>query len=421
MAAADAGSIVSGAAAMAPRPTIAVLNPTSSGKDYGTEGRRLGYRTIALMTRDDWPERLQRFMSVDAFDDVRHVDGVDEAVALLRAEGVVAVLPGSPFGLDRIDALTTALGLVGNPIATAPARVDKWLMKQQLVERGVPCPRFKALPREQPVADLAPEIGFPLIVKPCEGAGGIAVRLCRSPQELGHALDAVAAIDPIFLGSRGNTLVEQYIAGEEYCLTTANLGGSRKVLLSLARYEKDDATGRPTVYRNIWSMPIDDARAQRWFAYAADVNRALEVEYGINDIEFKAPDGDALLIELNNRLPGAKLPTLIELCTGINCYAENIRIFRGETVLETDAITYRRHFCVCCLINPEERVLGRVEGIERVAALPSFVGFDLVTPLGEVAPKTVDFDTAWAFVYLVSADPDALAADAAFVHATLTF
>lgn len=402
-------------------PSIAVLNPTSSGKDYGIEGRRLGYRTIAVMTRDAWPDRLQRFMSVDSFDVVRYVESLDEAVICLRAEGVVAVLPGSPFGLDCIDALCEMLGLVGNPVGSAQARVDKWKMKQRLVERGVRCLRFDALPRAAEERTHVPELGFPLIVKPCEGAGGMAVHLCRSPAELESALRAVAEIDPIFLGSNGRTLIEQYIDGEEYCLTTANLAGGRKVLLSLARYEKDAATGRPTVYRNIWSMPIDDDRARRWFAYASDVNRALDIDYGINDIEFKAPDGDALLIELNNRLPGAKLPTLIELCTGFNCHAENIRIFRGEDVLETGAVTYARHFCVCCLINPEERVLGRVDGIDRVAALPSFVGFDLVTPIGEVAPKTVDFDTAWAFVYLVSADADALSADAAFVHETLRF
>ena len=402
-------------------PSIAVLNPTSSGKGYGIEGRRLGLRTIALMTQEIWPDRLQRFMSTDSFDLVHQLTGIDDAVAFLREHAVVAVLPGSPFGLDLIDRLCASLGLVGNTVASSAARVDKWLMKQRLVERGVRCLRFQAVARGASLATVEPAIGFPVIVKPCEGAGGVAVRLCRTPAELRHALDAVDALDPIFLGAQGTTLIEQYIDGEEYCLTTANLGGSRRVLLSLARYEKDLAAGRPTVYRNIWSLPIDDARAARWFDYAVDVNRALDVEYGINDIEFKAPDGQPLLIELNNRLPGAQLPMLIELCTGINCYSENIRIFHGEPVLGSERVVYARHFCVCCLINTHERVLGCVEGIDRVAALSSFVGFDLVTPLGEVAPKTVDFDTAWGFVYLVAEDPEVLAAHACFVHETLGF
>jgi len=402
-------------------PSVAVLNPTSSGKDYGIEGRRLGLRTIALMTQEVWPERLQRFMNTDSFDVVHQLAGIDDTVAFLRAHGVVAVLPGSPFGLDLIDRLCAALGLLGNAVASSAARVDKWLMKQRLVERGVPCPRFQAVARGMSSAQVEPDIGFPVIVKPCEGAGGIAVRMCQTSVELHDALDAVDAIDPIFLGAQGATLIEQFIDGEEYCLTTANLGGSRKVLLSLARYEKDFAAGRPTVYRNIWSLPVDDERAAHWFDYAVDVNRALDVEYGINDIEFKAPGGQPLLIELNNRLPGAQLPMLIELCTGINCYSENIRIFRGESLLGSGPVVYARHFCVCCLINREERVLGRVDGLDRVAALSSFVGFDLVTPLGEVAPETVDFDTAWGFVYLVADDPDVLAAHAAFVRETLGF
>jgi biotin carboxylase len=401
--------------------SIAIINPTSSGRKYGAEGHRLGFRTIAVITQEQWPDRLMRYMSTESFDEVYYMSTFSETVEFLRVKEVAALLPGSPIGLDIIDALSSAIPVLGNPVTSAKARIDKWLMKERLVERGVRCLRYQPISRGASYDSIDCRLKYPLVVKPCEGTGGLQVRVCRDAEELRAGLSAIDTLDPIFLGRENVSLLEEYVDGEEYCMTTANLGNSDKRLLSFARYEKFADAERPLVYSNIWSLPINDERARRWFSYVVEVNSALEVEYGINDVEFKAPQDEPILIELNNRLPGANLPALIEYCTGINCYAQNIKLFAQDKTLDCERVIYDKHFCVCCLINNYERTIERIDGLDVVRRLRSFVGFDLVTQIGEMAPRTVDFDTAWALVYMAAEDATQLKADVDCVHATMRF
>jgi biotin carboxylase len=398
---------------------IAVIDPISSGRRYGQEARSLGIKSIALLTGTAMPESLKRFASVEAFDEVHRIENLDETIGYLERQGVSAVVAGHHFALRLVDAVADRLGLACNPLAGVDARLNKLAMKQRLQDRGVAATRSHAI--NSATMDRFDSLGmkFPVVLKPSEGSGALNVKVCRNRADLDDGLRAIEALDAVYAGHDGDSLVEEFIEGPEHFITTANYGDGSRQLLCFAAYDKVQVDDRPSIYRNIYSLPIDTAKAQAAFQYACEVNHALDVVHGINDIEFKFTADGPRIIEQNNRLPGANVPFLIEQCTGINCYRLNLDIFSRQAPEPRPPVTYGKHFWICCLANEVQGVVEGMQGLDEVRALPGIAGVDLMVAPGDAARKTVDFITTWAFVYMVHEDPQQLRRNAEFIHDTM--
>lgn len=401
------------------QPSVAIIDPISSGRRYGIEAKALGYRPIAILTRRSLPETLAKFAGLEGFDEAYYVTTLKAAAAYLSKKNVVAVLAGHHFALHVVDELASMLQLPCNSIELRLARINKLDMKDQLRKSGVfATPAFPLT--KSTLSDLPlTEMQFPLILKPAEGSGSLKVKVCHTIDDLAEGLDVIDTIDRAYLGHNGVSLVEEFIPGPEYFVTTANLGNGNRKLLCFAKYDKLQIGDSPSVYRNIFSQPLDSEEAQMAFRYVCEINEALGVEFGINDVELKITEGECKIIEQNNRLPGANVPHLIERATGINCYKLNIEIFSGISPNSIDAVSYDRHFCICCLINPEGGDVEAVENIHALEEIPAVIGIDLFAGPGEYAPPTVDFTTAFAFVYLVDSDPKRLREYANYIHANV--
>jgi biotin carboxylase len=397
------------------KDAVAIIDPISSGRRYGREAQAMGFRAIAVLTPTSLPDALKRFASVESFDEVHDMSSIEETAHYLLSRQVKAVIAGHHFALRTVDVLADKLGLIGNPLGSVDARRNKLAMKRKLLEKGVAATQSRAISTHT-IADFEDfSMKFPVVVKPSEGSGSLQVKVCRNLEDLASGLQAIESLDRVYAGEDRMSLVEEYIDGPEYFMTTANYGDGAKQLLCFAKYDKVQKENRPSIYKNIYSLSIDSDEARAAFRYISDINRALDVDVGVNDIEFKITPTGPLVIEQNNRLPGADVPFLIEKCTGINCYQLNISIFSGVATDRPEA-SYKKHFYICCLINDIEGTVEDIQGTQAVKALPGVIGIDLLTEVGAVAYKTVDFITTWAFVYMVHESPAQLERNAEYIH-----
>ncbi|MBI6943879.1 ATP-grasp domain-containing protein [Pseudomonas putida] len=401
------------------RQTVVVIDPISSARRYGHDIRHKGYHALALVTRRQFPGRLQKLHGVDDFDEVVHVENLEHAKVCMAGREVHAVIPGSDTALRISDRLAAHLGLVGNPIPTCAARMNKLEMKRRLQLKGVPViPAFR-LSMNDLAEDHDPGIVFPVVIKPTEGTGARNVKICQSKGDMYKALAAIESDIEPGAEEEKHALVEAYVEGPEYFIVTANLGASGRQILCFAQYEKIRVGDHPSVYRNIRSIsPLSD-QARLAFAYISEVNSAIEANIGINDIEFKINPAGHFIIEQNGRLPGANVPSLIELCTGLNCYDLNIDIYLGHAPLTLAVPHYDKHFCICCLISEQSGTVTDIEGITLIEELDSFHGFGFFVEKGEAIKATRDFLSAWGFVYLIHEDPEVLRRHSDTVHERL--
>ena len=112
-----------------------------------------------------------------------------------------------------------ATGIPGLSPETALLCRDKPKMKAFLRERNIPCARSTDATTTEEVAAFADEVGYPLIVKPRDGAGAAGTVRIDSADDLPRAAPTLAA------GGSDGAAVEEYMEGHEGFYDTLTVGG----------------------------------------------------------------------------------------------------------------------------------------------------------------------------------------------------
>jgi hypothetical protein len=213
--------------------------------------------------------------------------------------------------LDRIECLwepgillaarlRETFGVPGLDVAQAQRFRDKELMKQALDAAGIRTPRHLAAQSVAAVWEAAETIGFPLILKPIDGAGSADTYRVRDSDELRAVLPRLRHVQTVS--------VEEFIDGEEYTFDTITVNGK------IAYYNIAWYRPRPLVARsNEWISPqvialrdIDHPDLMDGVKMGFDVIRALEFDTGFTHMEwYRKADGEVVFGEIGARPPGA--------------------------------------------------------------------------------------------------------------------
>lgn len=96
---------------------------------------------------------------------------------------------------------------------------DKTLMKDFMREHGIPCAASTAASTAEEVVTFGRKVGYPLIIKPRDGAGAAKTWRVNSEAELPPALADTG------VGRGGSVAVEEFIEGHEGFYDTITVGG----------------------------------------------------------------------------------------------------------------------------------------------------------------------------------------------------
>jgi hypothetical protein len=107
---------------------------------------------------------------------------------------------------------------------------DKFVMKQYLRERGIPCAKTAAINTIEEGVKYAAEIGYPVIVKPRDGAGAHGTSRCDNEAGLVKALQEMGIGHPRVFVS-----IEEFVSGHEGFYDTLTCNGE-VVFESISHY-----------------------------------------------------------------------------------------------------------------------------------------------------------------------------------------
>ena len=142
---------------------------------YSDADARALHTTLADMAiRIGPPQAIDSYLSIDAI------------ISAARQTGAQAVHPGYGFLSENADfasaCKTAGLTFIGPPPEAIEGMGSKIAARRIAVEAGVP-----VVPGETPtdqtddaIADAARRVGFPVLLKPSEGGGGIGMKTARS-------------------------------------------------------------------------------------------------------------------------------------------------------------------------------------------------------------------------------------------------
>jgi hypothetical protein len=111
--------------------------------------------------------------------------------------------------MERAAQLRELLGLPGQDFASVRPFRDKIMMKDRVAGAGVPVAEFQRIDCAVDVLDFVRRQGFPVVVKPRDGAGSFGVRIIRTPSDLDRFLRTGWTWPP---GTQSNLMVERFVS-----------------------------------------------------------------------------------------------------------------------------------------------------------------------------------------------------------------
>jgi len=262
----------------------------------------------------------QRLVDFQQVDDVFNATQLEVAAKLMSGrQGQIHRIMGAVEQAQvPVAQVRESLGIAGMDVETAHNFRDKGRMKNLLRGAGLPCARHQKVTDQESAFAFADFVGFPLVVKPPDGAASQSTYRANNAEELKKAL----SLNPPAPGHE--VLLEEFITGNEFSFDTFSLNG-KPVFHSLTQYFPNplEAMREPWIQwqvvlpREVESPVYDDIKQA-----AFKTLDALGMNTGMSHLEwFRRTDGSIAISEVAARPPGAQITTLISRANDFDCVA----------------------------------------------------------------------------------------------------
>lgn len=289
-----------------------------------------------------------RTVAVDSFDDVDLAANADILISkrssqchFNRERSDLLRLSMDALEINDVDAILLASGtehhpefvkklgkkveVIGNkPPALGICR-DKGKLFRIAARLGIPLPKTKRIRGLNRALKSAEDIGYPVVLKPAFGGGGIGIKLARTPGELRRFYRAVLNV-----GDGKSLYVQEYIRGVDASASILSSGDEARCLTVNEQIIGDKRLGAPRTFGYCGNIiPLNAGR--KAMAKIAEYSEALCGEIrlvGSNGVDFVLAGDEPHLMEINPRFQSTI--DCVEGLLGINLVGEHIRACRGE-------------------------------------------------------------------------------------------
>lgn len=325
--------------------------------------RELGLRTVAVFSEAD-----RQGLHVRYADEAYLLGPAPSRESYLRGDKIIdiarkceakAIHPGYGFLAERADFAKACedagIAFVGPKPSSIAAMGDKGVARATVSAAGVPVvpgTEGEGALRDEELLQLAPKIGFPLLIKATAGGGGKGMREVRSLEEMSGLLNAARREAEASFGD-GNVYLEKLVEGARH-IEFQILADSYGKVLHLGERECSIQRRHQKLLEEAPSPFIgDDDEFRRKIGEVA-VRAAQSVGYlNAGTIEFLVDkDKNFYFLEMNTRLQ-VEHP-ITEEVTGIDIVKEQIRIARGRSLKYEQEEIKAHGWAIECRINAED-------------------------------------------------------------------
>lgn len=165
---------------------------------------------------------------------------IDTAAMLIANHKIKTVIAKSECDLLRAGKLRDAFQIEGQNFTQALAFRDKVVMKEYLEKSNLRIPAYRRIQNKLDAITFSKTQGFPLVLKPVDGAGSFNTVIIRNVEQMQTLPDALF---------ENNMEIEEYISGEMYHVDGIVLNGEVKFIYpskyfhDCLRYQHNESSG----------------------------------------------------------------------------------------------------------------------------------------------------------------------------------
>ena len=298
---------------------------------------------------------------------------IDKIIDIARKAEVDAIHPGYGFLAEREDfaqaCMDAGITFIGPSPSAIAAMGNKAVARATVMKAGVavvPGTEAEGALRDDEILAIAPQIGFPLLIKATAGGGGKGMREVNTPEELPGLLTAARREAEASFGD-GSVYLERLITRARHIeiqLLADEFGntiylGERECSLQRRHQKLLEEAPSPFV--------ADDNDLRSRMGQVAC--RAAESVGYVNagTIEFLVDkEKNFYFLEMNTRLQVEHPVT--ELVTGVDIVKEQIRVARGRKLRYTQDDISLNGWAIECRINAEDPYNNFMPSSGRITA-----------------------------------------------------
>lgn len=269
-----------------------------------------------------------------------------------RIDGIATI--ASDVAAPTVAYVANRMGLVGNDYEAAVRANNKYLMRNALIQAGVPCPKYMMMTQEDLPSfeklDTLRDVQLPLIVKPSDRSGSLGVTKVETPASFFPAVEK--AISASF---KKQAMVEEFIEGREISVEFISYNGTHYPLQITDKV----TTEAPHFVELEHHQPSNLSTKQFHDIYAITTNalNALGITNGASHSEYKiTKDGRIAVMEIGARMGGDFIGSdLVRLSTGYDYVKGVIDVALGQ--FQEPVLLLHKHSGVYFLCKETEHLL----------------------------------------------------------------
>ena len=239
---------------------------------------------------------------------------------------------------------------------TARVVTDKGLMKQVMLENGLPTSRFMIASDD--LRSMEVDLNFPVVVKPVDGTGSQGVKKAKDiDQAEVYRKEAEA------LSKSGRAIIEEWCDGEELNVHCLVVNGHPHILL----IAKKRISFKEAIDGNLFlgsvscaDLNTDQAALEE---LVANIARAFDIRNSPLLVQLFHKNGSFSIIEIAARIGGGMGQQLVELATGCDLIDASIDLLLGNKPTLNHQVG-RELVYGSIILYATSGVFGKVTGLE---------------------------------------------------------
>lgn len=293
---------------------------------------QLGYQVVLLA--DSMPASSDKlFTAVEIVDTYDWDQALRAARALAQRFQIQGVVTWSDRDVELVAQIGQALGLPAPSPAAAQKARNKFIMKQALAHLPGIVPGHARVRTWDELEEAIQTIGFPAVLKPTGASASKGIFELHRPADLRAAFATLQdfarpTVDPIFRTYGAEFILEEFLSGPEFSVEGWVFQGEVEVV---GITDKQTTEPFHLEYQHMYPSSLPDAAQQEILARTIQVVKALDLNNCAFHLEGKWTPNGFRLIEIAARVGGDYITShLIPLSTGINFYAQVLRVVTGQ-------------------------------------------------------------------------------------------
>ncbi|HXK33108.1 MAG TPA: acetyl-CoA carboxylase biotin carboxylase subunit [Dehalococcoidia bacterium] len=341
--------------------------------------REMGIQTVAVYSTVD-----RNMLHVRYADEAYHIGegpplesylNYTRIVEVAKAAGAEAVHPGYGFLSERTEfaeaCAAAGITFIGPKPEAVIALGDKVNARRTMMGAGVPVvPGTEGRVEPEEAVRVAPDIGFPLMIKASAGGGGKGIRLVKTPEEIEGAVRVASSEAQAAFGD-GGVFLERYLSPVRH-VEVQVLGDKHGNVVALGERECSVQRRHQKLLEESPSpVVLPETRRKLMEAGVAAAKASGYYNAGTVEFLFDPRTQEFFFLEVNTRLQVEHPVT--EWLTGRDLVRDQIRVAAGEPLGFTQDDVVLRGHAIECRIAAEDPYnnylpsLGRIDYVSEPA------------------------------------------------------